>query len=801
MNDNSYHSLLLRTSAGCVGLILFFQLAQRLPVTNIIHQDVPREEILLRAEQLYSTTDLSDLDLRRKVSPDLNNNLLSYAQTHLGSHVPDAFFPAASWTIFWEGVVEIRKEGKQEVAYGLDYDFSGNLIKLEQQGASLLKPPNLKESEAEGLARAFLVEQQVDTTAMELVSTTVNTQGRVRIHSFAFLKDSPINRDLRESYEINVSGKQITYYLARLTFDTDEPIVPERHKTSRDISYITSVVLWLAVSILLLIRFFAKIRHDELEFTRARWLAFAGCLVTWAAMANIIWPSWTEIIFGGGASAILAGIAILIAHPVSESMVRDVWPERMALTDVLFRGFIRVRELGFAILNAVFVSGSILLGFAIIYWVTDFLGGYLEFDDDVLQIFTGMRGLLGTLLDSAVSAGLAGIVLVVFFTSYLCEKLKNRALMVLLFAVFLDAVILQLFNTQPTYLAFLLFLPLALLASYFIFCYDYVTIIISMFTIVAYIDLILLGQQAEPWLSPSGVFACGFAALLVGSGVLLSRSERSVLDFEHYIPGYVGRIAERERFLKELEIARSVQSRFLPQTIPSLPKLDIACVCRPAMEVGGDYYDFVLNGNNSLGVIVGDVSGKGVSAAFYMTMAKGIIKTLCRGSSNPKRILSEMNAIFYENVPKEVFISMIFAEFDLEKSVLRFARAGHNPLIVNRKATGKPEMILPPGLAIGLDSGDIFSRTIEQVEIPIECGDTFVFYTDGISESTSKNGDEFGEDRLCQCIARANGQSAAHLLERISTDVARFSKNTKQHDDFTMVVIKVGDPLNPAGAV
>ncbi|MDZ7363711.1 MAG: serine/threonine-protein phosphatase [candidate division KSB1 bacterium] len=210
-----------------------------------------------------------------------------------------------------------------------------------------------------------------------------------------------------------------------------------------------------------------------------------------------------------------------------------------------------------------------------------------------------------------------------------------------------------------------------------------------------------------------------------------------------------------------------------------------------AMEVGGDYYDFIEHDDSRLGVVIGDVSGKGVSAAFFMTMAKGIIQALSRINPSPKSLLSDMNSVFYENTPREVFISLIYGFFDVDNNTLIFARAGHNPLIVRKSVGGAPELLNPRGLAIGLEKGNIFAATIEEKTVPIQKGDVFVFYTDGISEMMNKNGEEFGEERLSQLVNRHAQESAATILEKVTQEVNHFAGGANQHDDFTMVVVKV----------
>jgi len=440
------------------------------------------------------------------------------------------------------------------------------------------------------------------------------------------------------------------------------------------------------------------------------------------------------------------------------------------------------------------LSGMFLLVLLGLCWVTSFFNSvYLSFQGESLLPFQELRFLSSAVLKDFGDAFFVCSVVFLFAAVYLRSRIRHTGWFVFTLALLVDLAGLHLTHIQPTYLSFWLFLPLALLVAFVALKVDLLAIFLSLFTVYFLHDLILIGHLNDAWFSAQTSLAMGWVGFLLCAGITLIFSERSVADFQNYIPSYLSRIAERERFLKELEIARTVQLRFLPQTIPALPNLEIACICQPAMEVGGDYYDFVQNGNGAVGVIIGDVSGKGVSAAFYMTMAKGIIKTISKTVNSPREILSRMNTIFYENVPKDVFISVIYGEFDMECKVLRYARAGHNPLIVCKKSSGITELVVPKGLAIGLDSGAIFSRTIEQIEISLEKDDLFVFYTDGISESMNSKGDEFGEERLQQAISAHNNDSAKKLTERIHAAIRTFAAGTTQHDDLTLVAIRIRD--------
>lgn len=234
-----------------------------------------------------------------------------------------------------------------------------------------------------------------------------------------------------------------------------------------------------------------------------------------------------------------------------------------------------------------------------------------------------------------------------------------------------------------------------------------------------------------------------------------------------------------------------MQITFLPSQTPEIHGLDIASLCLPALEVGGDYYDFIEITPKKLGVVIGDVSGKGISAAFYMTLTKGFLKSQARNVFSPRQLLINMNELFYENAERGFFISMIYAIIDLEKRTLTFSRAGHNPMILRSSKKGMAEELNPPGIALGLESGEIFTRTIEERTIGIEKDDLFLFYTDGLNEAQNQFHEEFGEERLLHQVEAYTDLAAEALLQKIQTEIQQYTVNAAQHDDMTAVVIKI----------
>jgi sigma-B regulation protein RsbU (phosphoserine phosphatase) len=250
--------------------------------------------------------------------------------------------------------------------------------------------------------------------------------------------------------------------------------------------------------------------------------------------------------------------------------------------------------------------------------------------------------------------------------------------------------------------------------------------------------------------------------------------------------------AEKERLEEELRIAREIQMSLLPGgTLSTLPGMRVAALCIPATEVGGDYYDVLPLSDTRMGVLVADVSGKGTSAALYMAELKGLVLSLSRIYDSPARLLVEANRILAESMDSRTFVTMTYAIVDIAERRMRFARAGHNPLIHLEARTGKTRVLTPPGLGLGLDPGDAFERILEEEEVPLDPGDFFLFFTDGLSEAMNEGAELFGEGRLRRILEESEGLTSEQLRARIVEEVERFVGDAAPHDDLTMVVLKV----------
>jgi phosphoserine phosphatase RsbU/P len=244
---------------------------------------------------------------------------------------------------------------------------------------------------------------------------------------------------------------------------------------------------------------------------------------------------------------------------------------------------------------------------------------------------------------------------------------------------------------------------------------------------------------------------------------------------------------ERERLVREMTLAQEMQRKLLPQTVPSHPHIDLDAISTPAFEVGGDYYDFIELPGERLGIIVGDVSGKGVPAAFYMSEVKGIFQALGTQYASPRDFMIQANNVLSGSIDKHSFVSLIYAILDVRTGRLTLARAGHCPMLYCGAACS--DFIRPDGMGLGLGEEQLFAGAIEEHALQLHPGDVCLFYTDGITEA-HRNGDEFGYERLLSVAHGARRSSAADVKREVLHSVDSFIDHGVPHDDLTLVVLR-----------
>jgi sigma-B regulation protein RsbU (phosphoserine phosphatase) len=256
--------------------------------------------------------------------------------------------------------------------------------------------------------------------------------------------------------------------------------------------------------------------------------------------------------------------------------------------------------------------------------------------------------------------------------------------------------------------------------------------------------------------------------------------------------------AEKKRLEEELRIAHEIQMSLLPQGPLLMPGLSVTALCVPAREVGGDYYDLLPLDDHRVGVLIADVSGKGTSAALYMAELKGLVLSLSEIHRSPRDLMIAANRIIAKHLDARSFITMTYAILNLRTRTMTYARAGHTPLIYVPANGGDPRrarILAPDGLVLGLkiDNGEMFERLLQEQTIPLEPGDLYIFFTDGISEAMNAYDDCFGETRLGQLAESHAHLPSDQLRERVLREIAAFVGDAPQHDDMTMILLKVDE--------
>jgi sigma-B regulation protein RsbU (phosphoserine phosphatase) len=270
-------------------------------------------------------------------------------------------------------------------------------------------------------------------------------------------------------------------------------------------------------------------------------------------------------------------------------------------------------------------------------------------------------------------------------------------------------------------------------------------------------------------------------------GVLAHSFNKMAEDLKSYIEDLRRTTAEKERVEKELEIGRGIQQSFLPEAPPEVPGFDIAALNSPALEVGGDFYDFIPVALDKWGLVIADVSGKGVPAALFMALSRTLIRANAVDNPTVSQAILKANKMIAEQDRANMFVTLFYGVLDTGKKTITYVNAGHNPPLVLSKKGGDIVMLAAKGIALGIMS-DI---TLEEKEVSLREGDVVILFTDGVTESINRKQEQFGQERLIKLIEENRTLSAREIVNKIEQKVAVFSEGQSQFDDLTLVAVKV----------
>ncbi|MFP4529399.1 MAG: GAF domain-containing SpoIIE family protein phosphatase, partial [Candidatus Kapaibacterium sp.] len=244
---------------------------------------------------------------------------------------------------------------------------------------------------------------------------------------------------------------------------------------------------------------------------------------------------------------------------------------------------------------------------------------------------------------------------------------------------------------------------------------------------------------------------------------------------------------EKEHYKRELMLAREMQKKLLPQELPHMENFSLGAFSLPAEEVGGDYYEICRLKGGDICMLIGDVSGKGMTAAFYMAQLKGVALSHAPECGDPAELLRRINATMYGSMEKQMFITLSAITIDESNCRIMMARAGHMPAIIRKN--GLIEIVRPDGIGIGLAPAEVFDKSMELYQSEFEFGDSCLLFTDGVNELRNEKGHDFGYEPLEKIVGRSGYDTAEELIKIIIDNLQNFSGSNPAHDDMTVIAV------------
>ncbi len=259
----------------------------------------------------------------------------------------------------------------------------------------------------------------------------------------------------------------------------------------------------------------------------------------------------------------------------------------------------------------------------------------------------------------------------------------------------------------------------------------------------------------------------------------------------HYA-GLRAALDQKRQLDRDMQSARQIQASLLPQHLPQLAGITLAAYNLPAMNIGGDYYDFISIDSEHLGIIIADVSGKGIGGAMMMAVCQNLLRDRAAQERSPAQMLSKLNQNLSTNLAEDMFITMLYIVLNTRTRELKFARAGHEQLLICRDCTNhqKPILIHGPGIAIGLANPTVFDHAIRDVTLHLESDSSIILYTDGITEAHNEKNEEWGIENLLRTIQTHAHCNPEKMIDVIRKEITQFVGTQTQYDDMTLLALK-----------
>jgi hypothetical protein len=791
-----------------LALVLFWSYEPGAHIMTRVNQDQAREIAVAFLGQL-GVSGVEQMTTNEILSTQpayflyLDERYESWEQIEQGQDL----LPVGNWIFRWEdaGLFDPTEADNYRVTIG----FNGRVAAYRRTGINGDSGEHPGREEALGLAHQALVAAGMDPLSWKLeeYSAHRSEERTDSLLTYAALVES--EHDVPQKTTITLNGNTLEGLMIKPGLPDRFPQLVEKHE--RQDAFFRGLPRSVAGFLLLLVLsavFLRRYHQGELGVNRGLALA-AVFFVLYAVLTISVLP----MIFASTSVPVLnmaqlklfmtifmfifltigATLLVFVGYSVGESYSREGWAGVLQAVDGLFARRVFTRSFGWSV-HTGFLCGGALLGLtALAHWLSYVILGYRL--PHGFNHWSASWPALLLLVSPLVAALFSETSIRLPFLTVGRNLFTRRPNLGLLFGALASSLVYIAYCDFPapdhTGLALGLFFILGLLICGVLARYGLLAAFWTTFFSSALVPLGPMFCSGPPSIRLLSII--GFCWLLVPVALAAAafRIRQPEEEHKNLLPPHIRRITERERMQKELEIARHVQMKLLPKESPRLPGYDVAGTCLPATEVGGDYFDFINLGRGKLGIAVGDVSGKGVSAAIYMTLTKGILQSHVGYDDSPVTVLGRVNSLIYRTIEKGIFISLFYAVLDTAARQLVYSRAGHNPGFLLKQGSADFQTLHPPGMALGLDEGKLFSSIIRENTVPLNSGDVLVFYTDGITEAMNVREEEYGEERLMKCIADNSHLPSKEMVDQITADVNRFAGAQPQHDDITLVVMRV----------
>ncbi len=708
-----------------------------------------------------------------------------------------------SWMVF---IHQNLAKQIEQTSYWVDVSQDGKIFGFKSTIPESESLPSLNKTEATNLISDFLYKKiGNEFNQYKLIESKEEILRSRTDHSFRWEKEeSKLNAKIVITGRVN--GNTIGSYQHYFEVPQNDR---EYFEASEAIYGTISVVFVVFLIFLALYLFLKKYHQGEVWVSVGRTLFLIYFFLTLINLADY-WPGMglgtsignlsfmnvkiIMVLVNGLVLSFFMALLIFASWAVGESYARSLWPNKLKGVDAFIKGHFFTFDSGVSLMKGFVLGSALALSFMIAGIIINQPNAKIFLSPTgLLESFNSYIPSLAVLLDSATTALLASITITFFIVNISYQRWKKKWISILLSGI-ITTLAFVIASTPPSLNNFSINILSGFLfgcgIAYIYFLFDLLTVISLHFTALLISKAYLL-YPANGTYYEINFIAVILIILVIPFLYVISMIRKEEFVLENYgLPSHIARISEREKYKREMEIAAKVQLSLLPKEEPRIPGYDISGLSLPAIEAGGDYFDFVKLSGNKIGIAIGDVSGKGVGAAIYMTLTKGILQAHAEENVSPSNVLSKVNRLLYKTIEKNSFVSMFYAILDFSTNKLLYSRAGHNPGILCSENSGSTKLLMSKGMALGLEEGTKFTSTLNEETIGLNKGDFVVFYTDGFTEAMNEKQEQYGEQKLIQIIKDNKDKSSRELINLILKDVKKFVDNYPQHDDMTIVVVK-----------